>query len=71
MSTNYQHVNYLWDDAVADQLDPLNALRYRSNCREPISASLTRAAAMRLSNYAPPTAHRRNGGRHGRQRLGR
>ncbi|MCO5185519.1 MAG: bifunctional rhamnulose-1-phosphate aldolase/short-chain dehydrogenase [Anaerolineae bacterium] len=31
MSTNYQHVNYLWDDAVADQLDPVERLRYRSN----------------------------------------
>jgi rhamnulose-1-phosphate aldolase/alcohol dehydrogenase len=28
---NYQHVDYLWDDAVADQLDPVERLRYRSN----------------------------------------
>ncbi len=27
----YQHVNYLWDDTVADQLDPVERLRYRSN----------------------------------------
>jgi rhamnose utilization protein RhaD (predicted bifunctional aldolase and dehydrogenase) len=26
-----QHVNYLWDDNVADQLDPVERLRYRSN----------------------------------------
>ena len=25
------HVNYLWDDSVADQLDPVERLRYRSN----------------------------------------
>ena len=28
---NYLHVNYLWDDAVADALDPVERLRYRSN----------------------------------------
>ena len=27
----YQHVSYLWDDAEADQLDPVERLRYRSN----------------------------------------
>ncbi len=27
----FQHVAYLWDDAVADQLDPVERLRYRSN----------------------------------------
>ncbi len=27
----YQHVNYLWDDAIAEQLDPVERLRYRSN----------------------------------------
>jgi rhamnulose-1-phosphate aldolase/alcohol dehydrogenase len=27
----YEHVNYLWDDAVADKLDPVERLRYRSN----------------------------------------
>lgn len=27
----FQHVNYLWDDTVADQLDPVERLRYRSN----------------------------------------
>ncbi len=27
----YKHVNYLWDDAEADQLDPVERLRYRSN----------------------------------------
>ncbi|MEM8860688.1 MAG: hypothetical protein AAGD96_20390, partial [Chloroflexota bacterium] len=27
----YKHVNYLWDDAVANQLDPVERLRYRSN----------------------------------------
>jgi rhamnulose-1-phosphate aldolase/alcohol dehydrogenase len=27
----YQHVNYLWDESVADQLDPVERLRYRSN----------------------------------------
>ncbi len=27
----YKHVNYLWEDAVADQLDPVERLRYRSN----------------------------------------
>ena len=28
---HYKHVNYLWDDEVADQLDPVERLRYRSN----------------------------------------
>lgn len=27
----YQHVNYLWDDAVADKLNPVENLVYRSN----------------------------------------
>jgi rhamnulose-1-phosphate aldolase/alcohol dehydrogenase len=27
----FKHVDYLWDDAVADQLDPVERLRYRSN----------------------------------------
>ena len=27
----FEHVNYLWDDQVADQLDPVERLRYRSN----------------------------------------
>jgi rhamnulose-1-phosphate aldolase/alcohol dehydrogenase len=27
----FRHVDYLWDDAVADQLDPVERLRYRSN----------------------------------------
>lgn len=27
----FQHVSYLWDDAVAGQLDPVERLRYRSN----------------------------------------
>jgi rhamnulose-1-phosphate aldolase/alcohol dehydrogenase len=27
----FQHVDYLWDDKVADQLDPVERLRYRSN----------------------------------------
>src|SRR5258706_138504 len=27
----FQHVNYLWDDAEADKLDPVERLRYRSN----------------------------------------
>jgi len=27
----FQHVNYLWDDQTADQLDPVERLRYRSN----------------------------------------
>ena len=27
----FKHVNYLWDDTVADQLDPVERLRYRSN----------------------------------------
>ena len=27
----FQHVNYLWDDRIADQLDPVERLRYRSN----------------------------------------
>jgi rhamnulose-1-phosphate aldolase/alcohol dehydrogenase len=27
----YQHVTYRWDDAVADQMDPVERLRYRSN----------------------------------------
>ena len=31
MKQNFTHVSYLWDDAVADQLDPLERLRYRSN----------------------------------------
>src|SRR5689334_1013648 len=30
-SNQYQYVNYLWDDSVADQLDPVERLRYRSN----------------------------------------
>ena len=28
---NYQYVNYLWDDAVASKLDPVDRLVYRSN----------------------------------------
>lgn len=28
---NYQHVDYNWDDSVADQLDQVERLRYRSN----------------------------------------
>jgi rhamnulose-1-phosphate aldolase/alcohol dehydrogenase len=28
---DFRHVNYRWDDAVADQLDPVERLRYRSN----------------------------------------
>jgi len=34
MTTNseeFTHVNYLWEDEVADQLDPVERLRYRSN----------------------------------------
>jgi rhamnulose-1-phosphate aldolase/alcohol dehydrogenase len=27
----FQHVNYLWDDVTAHQLDPVERLRYRSN----------------------------------------
>lgn len=27
----YKHVDYLWDDTVADSLDPVERLRYRSN----------------------------------------
>ena len=27
----FQHVNYLWDDNLANQLDPVERLRYRSN----------------------------------------
>ena len=27
----FGHVNYLWDDSVADQLDPVERLRFRSN----------------------------------------
>lgn len=27
----FQHVNYQWDDAIANQLDPVERLRYRSN----------------------------------------
>ena len=30
-SKQYQYVNYLWDDNVADQLDAVERLRYRSN----------------------------------------
>jgi len=30
-STDFQHVNYLWDDSVANQLDAVERLRYRSN----------------------------------------
>jgi rhamnulose-1-phosphate aldolase/alcohol dehydrogenase len=30
-SSDFQHVAYLWDDAVANQLDPVERLRYRSN----------------------------------------
>ena len=30
-SKQHQYVNYLWDDKVADQLDPVERLRYRSN----------------------------------------
>jgi rhamnulose-1-phosphate aldolase/alcohol dehydrogenase len=29
--TDYQHVNYLWDDAIAKPLDAVERLRYRSN----------------------------------------
>lgn len=31
MTESFQHVNYLWDEAVAGQLDPVERLRYRSN----------------------------------------
>ena len=27
----YQYVNYLWDDALASKLDPVERLVYRSN----------------------------------------
>jgi len=30
-SERLQHVNYLWDDKTAEQLDPVERLRYRSN----------------------------------------
>src|SRR6185295_1508109 len=30
-STDFRHVNYLWDDNVAGQLDAVERLRYRSN----------------------------------------
>jgi rhamnulose-1-phosphate aldolase/alcohol dehydrogenase len=29
--TDFRHVNYLWDDSLADQLDAVERLRYRSN----------------------------------------
>ena len=31
MKQNFSHVSYLWDDSVADQLGPVERLRYRSN----------------------------------------
>jgi rhamnulose-1-phosphate aldolase/alcohol dehydrogenase len=31
MKPSFQHVNYLWDDAQADALDPVGRLVYRSN----------------------------------------
>src|SRR6266511_3803696 len=27
----FKHVNYLWEEGTADQLDPVERLRYRSN----------------------------------------
>ena len=30
-SKDFQHVSYLWDDHLANQLDPVERLRYRSN----------------------------------------
>src|SRR5688500_14241961 len=30
-SSDFRHVKYLWDDNIADQLDPVERLRYRSN----------------------------------------
>jgi rhamnulose-1-phosphate aldolase/alcohol dehydrogenase len=30
-SMDFQHVDYLWDDGIADQLDAVERLRYRSN----------------------------------------
>ena len=30
-SKDFKHVNYLWDDKTADQLDPVERLRFRSN----------------------------------------
>lgn len=30
-SQEFKHVSYLWDDTVANQLDPVERLRYRSN----------------------------------------
>lgn len=30
-STDFRQVNYIWDDSVADQLDAVERLRYRSN----------------------------------------
>jgi rhamnulose-1-phosphate aldolase/alcohol dehydrogenase len=31
-ASQYRHVNYLWDDAKAAKLDPVERLVYRSNC---------------------------------------
>ena len=31
MKNEFKHVNYLWDEGIADQLDPVERLRYRSN----------------------------------------
>src|SRR3954452_11060824 len=31
MTPQFRHVNYAWDDAVADKLDPVGRLVYRSN----------------------------------------
>ncbi len=31
-TAKFKHVNYLWDDAAADQLSPAERLVYRSNC---------------------------------------
>jgi rhamnulose-1-phosphate aldolase/alcohol dehydrogenase len=30
-SSDFRHVKYLWDDSLANQLDPVERLRYRSN----------------------------------------
>ena len=28
---DFKHVNYLWEDSIANHLDPVERLRYRSN----------------------------------------
>ena len=46
----YKHVNYSWDDSVADELSPIENLVYRSNILAQISVLQIRVAVTLLQN---------------------